>query len=80
MIRWTGWVKLAKNTLAVSRKIGPPAPGKLSAEAERGKALFFGEANCAKCHSGPYYTDSKLEKPYNLHDVGTGDAKDEKKK
>ena len=48
-----------------------PAPGKLSPEAERGKALFVGEANCAKCHSGPYYTDSRLEKPFNLHDVGT---------
>jgi YVTN family beta-propeller protein len=50
-----------------------PAPGKLSAAAERGKALFFRDAvGCAKCHSGPYYTDSRLEKPFNLHDVGTG--------
>jgi cytochrome c553 len=50
-----------------------PAPGKLSAAAERGKALFFGDsAGCAKCHSGPYYTDSRLKKPFNLHDVGTG--------
>jgi YVTN family beta-propeller protein len=50
-----------------------PAPGKLSAAAERGKKLFFSDAvGCAKCHSGPYYTDSKLEKPFNLHDVGTG--------
>jgi YVTN family beta-propeller protein len=56
-----------------------PAPGKLSAEAERGKKTFFSaETNCAKCHSGPYYTDSKLEKPFNLHDVGTGDSPDEK--
>jgi YVTN family beta-propeller protein len=56
-----------------------PAPGKLSEEAERGKKIFLSaEANCAKCHSGPYYTDSRMEKPYNLHDVGTGDAKDEK--
>jgi YVTN family beta-propeller protein len=54
------------------------SPHKLTAEAERGKALFNGEANCAKCHSGPYYTDSRLEKPYKLHDVGTGDSKDEK--
>jgi YVTN family beta-propeller protein len=51
-----------------------PAPGKLSPAAERGKKLFFSDTvGCAKCHSGPYYTDSKLEKPFNLHDVGTGD-------
>ncbi len=50
-----------------------PAPGKLSPEAERGKGLFFADAvGCAKCHSGPYYTDSTLKKPFNLHDVGTG--------
>jgi YVTN family beta-propeller protein len=50
-----------------------PAPGKLSPEAERGKRLFFSEkVGCAKCHSGPYYTDSTLKEPYNVHDVGTG--------
>jgi YVTN family beta-propeller protein len=50
-----------------------PAPGKLSPAAERGKSLFFSkEVGCATCHSGPYYTDSKLAKPFNLHDVGTG--------
>jgi YVTN family beta-propeller protein len=50
-----------------------PAPGKLSPQAERGKALFFSEAvGCATCHSGPYYTDSSLTKPFKLHDVGTG--------
>jgi YVTN family beta-propeller protein len=50
-----------------------PAPGKLSAEAERGKKLFFDKAvGCATCHSGPYYTDSSLQKPFKLHDVGTG--------
>jgi YVTN family beta-propeller protein len=50
-----------------------PAPGKLSPSAERGKALFFSDkVGCAKCHSGPYYTDSRLKKPFNLHDVGTG--------
>jgi YVTN family beta-propeller protein len=49
------------------------APGKLSEAQARGKALFFSnEVGCAKCHSGPYYTDSNLKKPYNLHDVGTG--------
>jgi YVTN family beta-propeller protein len=50
-----------------------PAPGKLSAEAERGKQLFFDKTvGCATCHSGPYYTDSSLQRPFKLHDVGTG--------
>ena len=50
-----------------------PAAGKLSPAAERGKQLFFSkEVACAGCHSGPYYTDSSLQKPYKLHDVGTG--------
>lgn len=50
-----------------------PAPGKLSAAAERGKAIFFSaETKCATCHGGPYYTDSRLQKPFNVHDVGTG--------
>jgi len=48
------------------------APGKLTPEAERGKAIFFSkETNCASCHSGPFFSDSKLAKPFNLHDVGT---------
>jgi YVTN family beta-propeller protein len=56
-----------------------PAPGKLSAAAARGKELFFSDAvGCARCHSGPYYTDSCLKKPFNLHDVGTGDDPTEK--
>jgi YVTN family beta-propeller protein len=50
-----------------------PVPGKLSDSAERGKKLFFAkEVGCATCHSGPYYTDSRLQKPFNVHDVGTG--------
>jgi len=49
------------------------APGKLSESAERGKKIFFNEkVGCASCHSGPYYTDSSLKKPFKLHDVGTG--------
>jgi YVTN family beta-propeller protein len=48
-------------------------PGKLTPAAERGKQLFFNkEVGCASCHSGPYYTDSRLQKPFNLHDIGTG--------
>jgi len=48
----------------------PPAPkldvyGKLdpqkATESElRGQALFFGKANCAVCHTGPYYTDDSM--------------------
>jgi hypothetical protein len=50
-----------------------PAPGKLTPQAERGKRLFFSkEVGCATCHSGPYYTDSSLQKPFKLHNVGTG--------
>jgi YVTN family beta-propeller protein len=55
------------------------APGKLSAAAERGKQVFLNqEVGCARCHSGPYYTDSRLQKPFNIHDVGTGDDPTEK--
>jgi YVTN family beta-propeller protein len=51
------------------------APGKLTPPAERGKAIFFKkEVGCATCHSGPYFTDSSLQKPFKLHDVGTGRA------
>jgi len=50
-----------------------PAPGKLSESAQRGKDLFSSkEVGCSSCHAGPYFTDSRLEKPFNLHDVGTG--------
>jgi YVTN family beta-propeller protein len=49
------------------------APGKLKPTALRGKEIFFrNEVGCATCHSGPYFTDSRLEKPFNMHDVGTG--------
>jgi YVTN family beta-propeller protein len=46
----------------------PPNPnvgpgGKLSAAAERGKAIFHGKAHCARCHKGAYYTS---EKNYDL--------------
>jgi YVTN family beta-propeller protein len=66
---------LALYTNSFNFRLSPhiPAPGKLTAEAERGKAIFFGkQANCASCHSGPFFTDSQLVKPFNVHDVGTG--------
>ncbi len=55
-------------------------PGKLTAEAERGKKLFESAATkCATCHTGAYYTDSSLAvKPFKVHDVGTGGDKREK--
>lgn len=43
--------------------------GKLSAAAERGRAVFE-KAGCASCHPPPLYTDQKL------HDVGTGKGVD----
>ncbi len=50
------------------------APGKLSESAQRGKVLFFNDTlGCARCHSGPYYSDSTLFKPFKVHDVGTGE-------
>ncbi len=49
------------------------APGKISKQAERGKALFFNnQVGCASCHSGPYYSDSQLGAKGKIHDVGTG--------
>jgi YVTN family beta-propeller protein len=52
-------------------------PGQLTPAAERGKQIFFSnQTQCATCHSGPYFTDSRLQKPYNVHDVGTGDPDD----
>ncbi|OWK36027.1 hypothetical protein FRUB_08590 [Fimbriiglobus ruber] len=72
---------LAVYTNSYGFRLSPHAagPGKLTAEAERGKKLFFAaETKCATCHSGPYFTDGKRERPFNLHDVGTGDAPTEK--
>ncbi|HEV7282145.1 MAG TPA: cytochrome c peroxidase [Pirellulaceae bacterium] len=38
----------------------------LSPEAERGRALFFGKANCSACHSGPHFSDGAF------HNIGVG--------
>jgi cytochrome c peroxidase len=54
----------------------PPNPrrnadGTLSAAAERGKQVFeSAAANCASCHTGPYFSDG------GVHDVGLGSAYD----
>lgn len=67
------------NSFEARRSPHAAGPGKLTPEAERGKSLFFAaETKCATCHSGPYYSDSTLKKPFNLHDVGTGDHPTEK--
>lgn len=42
----------------------------LSAQAQAGRALFFGKANCSSCHSGPSFTDGAF------HNVGVGMAVD----
>jgi len=53
--------------------LSPHAKNGLSESAKRGKEIFFSaETRCATCHSGPFYTDSRPEKPFRLHDVGTG--------
>lgn len=46
--------------------------GKLSAAAERGKALFE-SAKCSACHTQPHFTDMKL------HEIGTSRGLDEGK-
>lgn len=38
----------------------------LSAEAKRGRNLFFGKANCTACHAGPNFTD------HAFHNIGIG--------
>jgi YVTN family beta-propeller protein len=72
---------LAVYTNSFPVKLSPHivAPGQLTPQAEQGKALFFSsQTGCAECHSGPYFTDSRRQKPYRLHDVGTGTGADEK--
>ena len=62
--------------------LSPHAKSGLSEAAERGRTLFLSdEVGCAKCHSGPIYTDSQPREPskYVMHDVGTcGDDPSEK--
>jgi cytochrome c peroxidase len=53
--------------------LSPHAKKGLNAAAKRGRELFFAaETKCATCHGGPFYTDSQLETPFRLHNVGTG--------
>jgi YVTN family beta-propeller protein len=54
----------------------PPNPyrnpdGSLTEAARRGEKVFQGDvAGCARCHSGPYFTDGRI------HNVGTGSRRD----
>ena len=41
-------------------------PTKATAPELRGQELFFGRAQCATCHTPPYYTDN------SMHDLQTG--------
>ena len=43
----------------------------LSAAAQRGLALFEGKARCARCHSGPNFTDE------GYHNLGVGMSRDQ---
>ncbi|GAB4142688.1 MAG: hypothetical protein Tsb009_13180 [Planctomycetaceae bacterium] len=56
--------------------LSPYAKKGLSEAAQRGRTLFFSKkTSCAKCHSGPFYTDSQPVSDSGKivrHDVGTG--------
>lgn len=43
-------------------KDAPFDTGKMSAEAQRGRAVFEGKGNCVSCHNGSYFSDGK---PHN---------------
>jgi cytochrome c peroxidase len=40
--------------------LGKLDPAKATEQELRGQELFFGKAQCAQCHNGPYYTDNTL--------------------
>ncbi len=52
--------------------LSPHAKKGLSPEAKRGQKLFFSkQTQCAKCHSGPFLTDSSPKGEIIRHNVGT---------
>jgi mono/diheme cytochrome c family protein len=66
---------LAVYTNSHTFSLSPHSKSGLSEAAQRGKTLFFSdETGCAKCHSGPFFTDSQPGVDRKLHDVGTGNA------
>jgi cytochrome c peroxidase len=50
----------------------------LSDEAKRGMDLFFGDADCVRCHSGPLLTDGKLYRLGLSDDKGRGSVSGKK--
>jgi YVTN family beta-propeller protein len=53
--------------------MSPHSKSGLSEAALRGQKLFqSAEVGCAKCHSGPYFCDSRPGEKFAMHDVGTG--------
>jgi hypothetical protein len=48
---------------SLGAEVNPNLP-KFAQAAERGKALFEGKGECARCHPGPYFTDKRT------HNVG----------
>ncbi|MFN9969292.1 MAG: hypothetical protein ACK58T_05280, partial [Phycisphaerae bacterium] len=55
----------------------PHSKGGLSEQAKRGRDLFLSDrTGCARCHSGPWYSDSLPRKTDEIvrHAVGTGNA------
>ena len=53
--------------------MSPHSKWGLSEAALRGKTVFLDEqVGCAKCHSGPLFTDSQPGAVRQMHDVGTG--------
>jgi cytochrome c peroxidase len=70
---------LAAYTNSHTLPLSPHAKAGLSESAKRGRELFFDvNTKCSECHSGPYYTDSRLGGTIVRHDVGTGGGADEK--
>lgn len=65
---------LATYTNSHEVALSPHAKSGLSESAKRGQQLFHSEAvGCSQCHDGTYYCDTVTgQKPYQLHDVGTG--------
>lgn len=56
--------------------LSPYAKNGLSEAARRGRDIFFAaETQCATCHSGPYFCDSRPRATGEIvrHDVGTGE-------
>jgi len=58
-------------------ELEPPAPSEGSFDPDQaaaGKALFHGAAQCAKCHSGPLYTDAPRGKLHAPAETGMDPA------